>query len=334
MKTTIIAEAGVNHNGSLRLAYRLVDAAKEAKADYIKFQLFKHNELATAYAPQANYQIRNTNKKQTQLKLLKKLELSLDTLRKIKSYCKKRKINFMLSVFGVEELGILRKLNLKFIKIPSGEINNVNLLKCIARINKKIIISTGMASLKEVEFAIKILKKNGLNKKKIFVLQCTTDYTTQLKDVNLKSMITMKEKFKVDVGLSDHTIGEEASMSAVSLGAKIIEKHITLNNNMRGPDHKASLNPKNFKELVAKIKNVETLLGSNLKKPSKSELKNKKIVRKSIVAKRNIKKGEIFSKINITCKRPEGGISPIYWEKIIGKKSKKNFKVDDFISLR
>ncbi len=165
MKTIIIAEAGVNHNGSLRLAYRLVDAAKRAKADYIKFQLFKHNELTTAYAPQANYQFKNTKKKQTQLELLKKLELSLDILKKIKSYCKKRKINFLLSVFGVEELKTLKKLNLKFIKIPSGQINNVNLLKCIARINKKIIISTGMASLKEVEFAIKILKKNGLNKK-------------------------------------------------------------------------------------------------------------------------------------------------------------------------
>ena len=273
-------------------------------------------------------------KKQTQLELLKKLELSLDILKKIKSYCKKRKINFLLSVFGVEELKTLKKLNLKFIKIPSGEINNVNLLRCIARMNKKIILSTGMASLKEVGFAIKVLKKNGLDRKKISILQCTTDYPTQLKDVNLKSMVTMKEKFKVDVGLSDHTTGDEASMSAVSLGAKIIEKHITLDNNMRGPDHKASLNPKKFKELVAKIKNVEILLGSYSKKPNKSELKNKKIVRKSIVAKSNIKKGEIFSNTNIACKRPEGGISPIYWDKIIGKKSKKNFKVDDFISLR
>ncbi len=334
MKTIIIAEAGVNHNGSLRLAYRLVDAAKRAKADYIKFQLFKHNELTTAYAPQANYQFKNTKKKQTQLELLKKLELSLDILKKIKSYCKKRKINFLLSVFGVEELKTLKKLNLKFIKIPSGEINNFNLLRCIARMNKKIILSTGMASLKEVGFAIKVLKKNGLDRKKISILQCTTDYPTQLKDVNLKSMVTMKEKFKVDVGLSDHTIGNEASMSAVSLGAKIIEKHITLDNNMRGPDHKASLNPKKFEELVAKINNVEILLGSYSKKPNKSELKNKKIVRKSIVAKTNIKKGEIFSNTNIACKRPECGISPIYWDKIIGKKSKKNFKVDDFISLR
>ena len=334
MKTIVIAEAGVNHNGSLRLAHRLVDAAKKAKADYIKFQLFYSKQLTTAYAPQAIYQFKNTKKKQTQLKLLKKLELNLVSFKKIKLYCKKRKINFLLSVFGVEELKTVKKLNLKVIKIPSGEINNVQLLKCIAKMNKKIIISTGMASLKEVEFAIKILKKNGLNNKKILVLQCTTDYPTQLKDVNLNAMITMKKKFKVEVGLSDHTIGHEASISAVSLGAKIIEKHITLNNNMKGPDHKASLNPKKFKELVTKIRNVEILLGNYLKKPSKSELKNKKIVRKSIVAKNNIKKGEIFSDVNIICKRPEGGISPIYWNNIIGKKSKQNFKVDDFISLK
>ena len=334
MKTIVIAEAGVNHNGSLRLAYRLVDAAKKAKANYIKFQLFYSKELTTAYAPQANYQFKNTKKKQTQLKLLKKLELNLVSFKKIKLYCKKRKINFLLSVFGVEELKAFKKLNLKIIKIPSGEINNTQLLKCIAKMNKKIIISTGMASLKEVEFAIKILKKNGLNNKKILVLQCTTDYPTQLKDVNLNAMTAMKKKFKVEVGLSDHTIGHEASISAVSLGAKIIEKHITLNNNMKGPDHKASLNPKKFKELVAKIRNVEILLGNHLKKPSKSELKNKKIVRKSIVAKNNIKKGEIFSDANIICKRPEGGISPIYWNNIIGKKSKQNFKVDDFISLK
>ena len=268
------------------------------------------------------------------MKLLKKLELNLVSFKKIKLYCKKRKINFLLSVFGVEELKSVKKLNLKIIKIPSGEINNAQFLKCIAKMNKKIIISTGMASLKEVEFAIKILKKNGLNNKKILVLQCTTDYPTQLKDVNLNAMITMKKKFKVEVGLSDHTIGHEASISAVSLGAKIIEKHITLNNNMKGPDHKASLNPKKFKELVSKIRNVEILLGNHLKKPSKSELKNKKIVRKSIVAKNNIKKGEIFSDANIICKRPEGGISPIYWNNIIGKKSKQNFKVDDFISLK
>ncbi len=334
MKTIVIAEAGVNHNGSLRLAYRLVDAAKKAKANYIKFQLFYSKELTTAYAPQANYQFKNTKKKQTQLKLLKKLELNLVIFKKIKLYCKKRKINFLLSVFGVEELKAFKKLNLKIIKIPSGEINNTQLLKCIAKMNKKIIISTGMASLKEVEFAIKILKKNGLNNKKILVLQCTTDYPTQLKDVNLNAMTAMKKKFKVEVGLSDHTIGHEASISAVSLGAKIIEKHITLNNNMKGPDHKASLNPKKFKELVSKIRNVEILLGNHFKKPSKSELKNKKIVRKSIVAKRNIKEGERFSDANITCKRPEGGISPIYWNNIIGKKSKQNFKVDDFISLK
>lgn len=333
MKTFVIAEAGVNHNGNLNLAYKLVDAAKKAKADCVKFQLFHSKELTTIYASQADYQIKNTKKKQTQLKLLEKLELDFNKLKKIQLYCKKIKINFLLSVFGVEELKTVKKLNLKVLKIPSGEINNTPLLKYIAKMNKKIILSSGMANLNEVEVAIKILKKNGLGNKKITVLQCTTDYPTQLKDVNLNAMITMKKKFKVEVGLSDHTTGSIAAVSAVALGAKVIEKHITINNNLEGPDHKASLNPKKFKEFVKNIRNVEILMGSHLKKPTKPELKNKKIVRKSIVASINIKKGDKFSKLNITCKRPEGGVSPIFWNKVIGKKSKQNFNVDDFISI-
>jgi len=333
MKTFVIAEAGVNHNGNLKLAYKLADAAKKAKADCVKFQLFHSKELTTIYASQADYQIKNTKKKQTQLKLLEKLELDFNKLKKIQLYCKKIKINFLLSVFGVEELKTVKKLNLKVLKIPSGEINNTPLLKYIAKMNKKIILSSGMANLNEVEVAIKILKKNGLGNKKITVLQCTTDYPTQLKDVNLNAMITMKKKFKVEVGLSDHTTGSIAAVSAVALGAKVIEKHITINNNLEGPDHKASLNPKKFKEFVKNIRNVEILMGSHLKKPTKPELKNKKIVRKSIVASINIKKGDKFSKLNITCKRPEGGVSPIFWNKVIGKKSKQNFNVDDFISI-
>ena len=333
MKTFVIAEAGVNHNGNLKLAYKLVDAAKKAKADCVKFQLFHSKELTTIYASQTDYQIKNTKKKQTQLKLLEKLELDFNKLKKIQLYCKKIKINFLLSFFGVEELKTVKKLNLKVLKIPSGEINNTPLLKYIAKMKKKIILSSGMANLNEVEVAIKILKKNGLGDKKITVLQCTTDYPTQLKDVNLNAMITMKKKFKVEVGLSDHTTGSISAVSAVALGAKVIEKHITINNNLEGPDHKASLNPKKFKEFVKNIRNVEILLGSHLKKPTKPELKNKRIVRKSIVASINIKKGDKFSKLNITCKRPEGGISPILWNKVIGKKSKQNFNVDDFISI-
>ena len=332
-KTIIIAEAGVNHNGNLKLALRLVDAAKKANADFIKFQLYKHDHLATVYAPQAEYQKKNTKKKQTQAELLKKLELNLGNFKRIKSYCKKKKINFLLSIFGIEELNIIKKLNLKIIKLPSGEINNVPLLKAIAKMNLNIILSTGMAEIKEVEFAIQLLKKNRLSQNKICILQCTTDYPTQLKDVNLNAMNSMRKKFKIKVGLSDHTLENDSSIAAVALGAEVIEKHITLNENMRGPDHKASLNPKKFTDLVNSIRNVEILLGSAHKKPCKAELKHKKIVRKSIVANKNIEKGTKFSEINLMCKRPEGGISPASWEKVIGKKAKKNFKKDDFIIL-
>lgn len=333
MKTYVIAEAGVNHNGNLNLAYKLVDKAKTIKADCVKFQLFKHNTLATRYAPQAAYQKKNTKINQSQLELLKKLELNFEYLKKIKKYCQNKKIDFLLSIFSDEELNIIKDLNLESIKLPSGEINNVPLLKGIAKLKINVILSTGMANMKEILFALNILQKNGLKKNKISILQCTTDYPTKIEDVNLKSMITIKKKFKINVGLSDHTVGNELSIAAVALGAKIIEKHLTLDNKMSGPDHKASLNPKKFKELISSIRNVEKILGSEKKIPTKSELKNKKIVRKSIVAKLLIKKGEKFSNHNITCKRPEGGISPSVWEKIIGKKAKKNFLPDDLIKL-
>lgn len=332
-KTYIIAEAGVNHNGKLNLAYKLVDSAKNAGADCVKFQLFNHQELTTINNLQANYQIKNTKKKQTQFELLKKLEMNFTSLKKIKNFCKKKKIDFLLSVFGTEELKIIKKLNLKTIKIPSGEINNFPLLKKISKLNKNLIISTGMADFNEIKYAIKILKKNNADLNKISILQCTTDYPTRLKDVNLNVIKTLKNYFKLNVGLSDHTIGNEAAIAAVAIGAKIIEKHITLNNSMLGPDHKASLNPKKFKDFVKSIRNTESLLGSYLKKPCQSEIVNKEKVRKSIVAKKNINKGENFNINNITCKRPEGGISPIYWEKVIGKKSKYSFQKDDFIVL-
>lgn len=333
MKTYIIAEAGVNHNGNIKLAYKLIDTAKKVKADCVKFQLFKHNNLTTKFAPLAAYQEKNTKKKQTQYNLLKKLELNLKSLKKIKLYCKKKRIDFLLSVFGTDELNILKTLNIKKVKLPSGEINNVPLLKNIAKLKLEVILSTGMADLKEVSNAVKILTKYGLKKRKISILQCTTDYPTNLKDVNLKAMLTLRKKFKTTVGLSDHTFGLEASLAATALGARVIEKHLTLDNNMSGPDHKASLDPKNFEKLVMGIRNVETILGSQNKIPTRSELKNKKIVRKSIVAKIPIKKGEKFSILNITCKRPEGGISSAKWEKIVGKKATKNFLEDEFIKL-
>ena len=332
-RTTVIAEAGVNHNGRLSMAKRLISEAKKAGADIIKFQTFSTEKIITRHAKKANYQ-KKLKPNESLYKMLLNLELSFKEFKILSRISKKKNIEFLSTGFDIESLKFLHTLKQKRFKIPSGEITNYPLLKFIAGLRKKVILSTGMSNLGEIDLALKVLTKFGTPLKDITVLHCNSAYTTPVKDANLNAMITMKKKFKVEVGLSDHTIGHEASISAVSLGAKIIEKHITLNNNMKGPDHKASLNPEKFKELVTKIRNVEILLGNYLKKPSKSELKNKKIVRKSIVAKNNIKKGEIFSDANIICKRPEGGISPIYWNNINGKKSKQNFKVDDFISLK
>ena len=333
-KTIIIAEIGVNHNGNINVAKKLINNAKKSGANYVKFQTFKAENLVRANTKTAQYQSKNLRKKITQFNLLKKLELSESDHNKIIKYCNKKKISFMSSPFDLESLNLLFRLKIFDIKVASGEINNYIFLKNLAKKAKKIFISSGMTTLKEVSQAIKILIKNGAKRKNITILHCHTDYPTQLSDVNLFAMKTMKKKFNINVGYSDHTTGSETAVAAVALGAQVIEKHITLNKNMRGPDHKASMEPKNFFNYVKLIRNTEILLGSYLKKPSKSELKNKKFVRKSIVAKNNIKKGEIFSDANIICKRPEGGISPIYWNNIIGKKSKQNFKVDDFISLK
>ena len=332
-KTIIIAEIGVNHNGNINVAKKLIDIAKKSGADYVKFQTFKTENLVRINTKTVQYQSKNLRKKTTQFNLLKKLELSENNHSKIIKYCNKLKISFMSSPFDLESLNLLFRLKIFNIKIASGEINNYILLRNLAQKAKKIFISSGMSTLNEVSQAIKILIKSGAKRKNITILHCHTDYPTQLSDVNLFAMETMKKKFNIDVGYSDHTTGNETAVAAVALGAKVIEKHITLNKNMIGPDHKASMEPKNFFNYVKLIRNTEMLLGSYLKKPTKSELKNKKLVRKSIVAKRNIIKGETFSEFNITCKRPEGGISPIYWNKIMGKKSKKNFKVDDFIFL-
>ena len=333
-KTIIIAEIGVNHNGNINVAKKLINIVKKSGADYVKFQTFKAENLVRTNTKTAQYQSKNLGKKITQFNLLKKLELSDNDHNKIIKHCNKKKIRFMSSPFDLESLNLLFRLKIFNIKVASGEINNYIFLKNLAKKAKKIFISSGMSTLNEVSQAIKILIKNGAKRKNITILHCHTDYPTQLSDVNLFAMKTMKKKFNINVGYSDHTIGDETAIAAVALGAKVIEKHITLNKNMRGPDHKASMEPKIFFNYVKLIKNTETLLGSYLKKPSRSELKNKKLVRKSIVAKRNIKRGEIFSEVNLICKRPEGGISPINWNNVMGKKSKRNFRTDDFISLK
>ena len=333
-KVKIIAEIGVNHNGSIHVAKKLINVAKKSGADYVKFQSFKAENMVRAKTEIAKYQKKNLGKKVTQFNLLKKLELSNTDHDKIIKYCNKKKILFISSPFDMESLNLLFSLKIFVIKVASGEINNYIFLKKVAKKAKKIFISSGMSTLNEVSQAVKILVNNGAKKKNITILHCHTDYPTNLSDVNLFAMETIKKKLDIDVGYSDHTIGKETAIAAVSLGAKVIEKHITLKKSMKGPDHKASMEPNKFIDYVKSIRNTEILLGSHLKKPSKSELKNKKFVRKSIVAKKNIKKGEKFSEANLICKRPEGGISPIYWNRVVGKTSKKYFKIDDFINLK
>ena len=333
-KIIIIAEIGVNHNGSIINAKKLIDLAKKAGANYVKFQSYKSNNLVCENTKISNYQLRNLNKKITQFDLLKKYELTENQHKEIIRYSKKKKINFLSSPFDTDSLSLLYRLNIFDIKIPSGEINNYILLKKIAQKAKKIFLSTGMSNINEIEQAIKILINNGASKKKITVLHCHSDYPTKLSDVNLLAMLTIANRFKVKIGYSDHTLGKETGIAAAALGATVLEKHITLSKNMEGPDHRASMDPKEFIDYVNSIRKTETLLGSYVKKPSKSETLNKKFVRKSIVAKVNIKKGELFSEANIISKRPEGGASPLLWNNFINKKSKKKFLKDEFVFLK
>ena len=330
--TIIIAEVGVNHNGSLKIAKKLIDIAKKSGADFVKFQTYITENIVRKSTRMAAYQKKNLKKKITQFEMLKKFELSENSHKNLINYCRKKKISFLSSPFDLESLNLLFNLKIFNIKIASGEITNFLLLKSIAKKAKKIFLSTGMSNMKEISNAFNILTKNGAKKKNIIILHCHSDYPTKLKDVNLLAMLEIKKKFKVDVGYSDHTMGLETAIAAVSLGAKVIEKHLTLNRNMGGPDHLASMNPNSFMSFVKSVRNTEVLLGKNIKKATKAEIIIKKLVRKSLVAKKNIIKGEVFSEKNIISKRPENGISSIYLDKVIGKKSKKNFKIDQFIS--
>ncbi len=332
-KTIIIAEAGPNHNGKLKLAFRLVDLAKRAGANYVKFQTSIPEEHITADARKAKYQLINTGKKSSQLKMAKGMTLSFKEFEKLKKYCDKKNIKFLSTAFGLSAINFLTKFKMEYYKIPSGEINNLVYLKKIGQLKKKVILSTGMSNLNEIGTAIKILISSGTKRENITVLQCNTEYPTPFKDVNLKAMLTIKKKFSVNVGYSDHTEGIEASVVAAALGAKIIEKHITINKNLPGPDHKASITEKELKDLISKVRNVETILGNDKKKPSQSEKKNIKIARNSLVANSKIKKGEKFTSKNLTIKRPGTGISPMNYYKVLGKKAVKNFKKDEIIKL-
>ena len=331
MSVFIIAEAGVNHNGSISIAKRLIDIAAKAGADAVKFQTFKTENLVTKKAKKANYQKKNSNKDQSQFHMLKKLELTPLMHKKLLSYCEKKSILFLSSPFDLSSIDFLNNLKLKIFKIPSGEITNLPYLKKIGRLNKKIILSTGMSNMNEIKNALNILVKSGTKKKNIIVLHANTEYPTPIRDVNLRSMLSIGKILKVNFGYSDHTLGFEVSVAAVALGASCIEKHFTLNSNMRGPDHRASLEPKELKKMINAIRNIEIALGSSIKRPSKSEMPNIKIVRKSLVASQDIKKGEIFTEQNLTTKRPGTGLSPFKIIKFLGKRSLKNYKKDQQI---
>ena len=331
-KTFIIAEAGVNHNGSLKIAKKLILKAKIIGADAIKFQTFKAENLSTKNSPKADYQKKLTHKNETQFKMLKRLEFSKRMHHECMEYCKKLKIVFLSSAFDVDSLNVLKKLKLSVFKVPSGELTNYIYLKKLGSFNKKIYLSTGMANLKEINQAIKTLMKFGTKKRNITLLHCNTEYPTPFEDANLMSIITLKKKFNLEVGYSDHTVSIEASLAAVTLGASVIEKHFTLDKKMSGPDHLASLEVNEFKQLIKKIRNIEVSLGNGVKQASKSEKKNLKIVRKSIVAAKKIKKGEKFNYENLTAKRPGTGINPMNITKIIGKVAKRNFMPDEIIT--
>ncbi|MDH6458378.1 N,N'-diacetyllegionaminate synthase [Fusobacterium sp. PH5-7] len=330
-KVFIIAEAGVNHNGSLKLAKKMVEKAVEAKVDAIKFQTFISENVVSKNAKKAEYQVKNTEiRKETQLEMVKKLELSFNDFIELKEYCNIKNIEFLSTPFDLESIEFLKKLGMKIWKVPSGEITNLPYLRKIAEVADEIILSTGMSDLCEISKAVEILKKEN---KKILILHCNTEYPTPMEDVNLRAMELLKEKFNVEVGYSDHTLGIEVPIAAVALGARIIEKHFTLDKNMEGPDHKASLEPGELKKMVTGIRNIEEALGKKQKEVTESEKKNKDIARKSIVAKKNIKKGEIFTEENLTVKRPGNGISPMQWDEVIGKISIRNFEEDELIEI-
>lgn len=329
-KIIIIAEAGVNHNGSLEKAIEMVDVAKKAGADFVKFQTFDSAKLATSGAAQAEYQARNIGEPSSQLDMLKKLELSHSDHLQIKAYCENIGIGFFSTAFDLASVSFLHDLGLKLWKIPSGELTNLPYLEQIAGYGCPTIISTGMATLEEIGQALDVFLKK-LPKEKLTVLHCTTDYPAKMSDINLNAMKTIQTKFDVSIGYSDHSLGIEVPIAAVAMGARVIEKHFTLDRNLPGPDHKASLEPLELKQMVDAIRNIEIALGSSEKKPNLIELENRKVARKSIVALKNIQKGEIFSENNLTTKRPGTGLSPMLWYTLLGKKAERDYKADDLI---
>jgi N,N'-diacetyllegionaminate synthase len=331
--TLIIAEAGVNHNGSMASAKRLIDAAVEAGADYVKFQTFKAETLITQTAQKAEYQKNITDKNESQFDMIKNLELDRAAHEELIEYCNSKDIRFLSTAFDHDSIDMLAELDIPLFKIPSGEVTNLPYLRQIGGMGKPIIMSTGMSTMEEVRDALNILLKAGAEKDRITILHCNTEYPTPMEDVNLKAMLTIGNKLGVKVGYSDHTLGIEVSIAAVAMGATVIEKHFTLDRTLQGPDHAASLEPDELKRMVTAIRNIEKAMGDGVKKPSPSEIKNMHIARKSIVAKKSIKKGEMFSDENLTIKRPGTGISPMEWDTVLDTFASKDYHEDDLIEL-
>lgn len=334
MKTLIIAEAGVNHNGNLKLAKQLVASAAIAGADLVKFQSFITGRSIARQAPKAAYQMSTTGVDESQYEMVRKLELSRADHAILIEECHRHGIGFFSTAFDPASFDMLLELGcLNLIKIPSGEMTNLPLLRYMTRLGKPVLLSTGMANLGEIEAAIEVIEAAGTPRSLITILHCTTEYPTPMEDVNLRAMVSMKQAFGVKVGYSDHTPGIEVAIAAVALGATVIEKHFTLDRNMPGPDHQASLEPQELKAMVDAIRNIENALGDGIKRPSASELKNKPIARKSLVAIRAIRMGELFSADNVGTKRPGTGISPMRWDEVMGRPAPRDFNVDELIEL-
>jgi N,N'-diacetyllegionaminate synthase len=331
-RTLIIAEAGVNHNGDMNIAMELIDIASKAGADMVKFQTFTADGIVTKFAEKANYQ-KVVSDSDNQYEMLKKLELTEKNHVELMSYCAEMNIGFLSTPFDLESVHLLSQLGLDTFKVSSGDITNLPLLKLIGGLQKRIILSSGLSSLDEVGDALKILISAGADLNKITVLHCTSEYPAPMKDVNLKAMQSLKKAFNINVGYSDHTLGIEVPVAAVAMGATVIEKHFTTDKTLPGPDHKASLDQYELQQMVKSVRNIEKALGNGIKKPSKSESKNLLAVRKSIVAKKNIRAGETFSEDNITVKRPGSGLSPMKWEQVLGSKAAHDFKLDELIEI-
>jgi len=332
-KTLIIAEAGVNHNGDLVRAKQLIDAAARAGADLVKFQTFSANRLVTRTAIKADYQTQTTDKKESQYEMLRRLELTAEMHKELIAHCTARDIGFFSTAFDIESIDLLVSLGQDHFKIPSGELTNLPYLRHIGRLGKAVILSTGMATLGEIEAAIDVIEQAGTPRASITVLHCTTEYPTPMAEVNLRAMQSIQNAFRLEVGYSDHTPGIEVAIAAVAMGASVIEKHFTLDCNLPGPDHKASLEPEGFMAMVAAIRNIEIALGDGVKRLTQSEVRNKPVMRKSLMASQAIKTGEIFSTENITTKRPGTGISPMRWDEVIGRTASRDFAEEELIEL-